>query len=274
MTLDDMIAQAAGLLGVQGLKPLMKGGQKAVLSGVGPEQAPVALKVVEIGGDANALKRARREVELLASIASDYVVKVRSAPVELGSPPIGIAWLEELLPGHDLVDDLFKAKWPWADVRQLALCIGAGLDAFHSRNVVHRDLSPRNVRDVGNKVFKVIDPGFARHVGKSTLTGTFQPGTPNFVSPEHVTPGAKPVPASDVFAAGILFYAALTGGVPVPFQGDAVAYIAALQQAAHVPLSQLRPDVDANVVAFVERCLHRQSARRFLNGAELLRAVP
>jgi eukaryotic-like serine/threonine-protein kinase len=35
------------------------------------------------------------------------------------------------------------------------------------------------------------------------FTGTFQPGTAGFRSPEHV-PGGDPTPASDIFGLGIL----------------------------------------------------------------------
>jgi serine/threonine protein kinase len=266
--------QAAGALGVTIVRPLREGGQKAVLEARTRDGRPVALKVVIVDGPhaASARERAKREVEVLAGIDSPFVVAVLSQLVEVGSPTRGVAWLEELLPGEDL-GDVIRVRWVWNDAIPLAVSLARGLQAFHSRGVVHRDLSAGNVRRVAVGEYKIIDPGLARHLEKATMTGTFQPGTPGYMSPEHVTPGARPIPASDIFSVGVLLYRVLAGAFPVPFNGDFDEYADRLRRADHAALNAVRADLPPEAYEIVERCLSRQSARRYVDGAELLGAL-
>src|SRR5207248_2317702 len=111
-------------------------------------------------------------------------------------------WVEEFLDGHD-VGHLFVETWTDEDVQRLLLDGAAGLKACHDLDVVHRDVSPGNVRRLTTGRFVIMDPGFAKHLAKTALTGLYQPGTHGFRSPEHV-PGGEPTPASDVFCLGIL----------------------------------------------------------------------
>jgi serine/threonine protein kinase len=272
--LISLRSEAASALGVTVVRPLREGGQKAVLEARLRDGRPAALKLVLMDGPHSvaARERARREVEVLASIDSPFVVSVLSPLVDVGSSNAAVAWLEELLPGEDL-GDIIKVRWSWSDAKALAESIARGLTAFHERGVVHRDLSAGNVRRVAPGAYKIIDPGLARHLEKATMTGTFQPGTPGYMSPEHVTPGARPIPASDIFSVGVLLYRVLVGDVPVPFMGDFDEYAERLRRSEHVALNVVRNDLPAEAYEIVERCLSRQSARRFVDGKELLSAV-
>ncbi|MCA9624621.1 MAG: protein kinase, partial [Myxococcales bacterium] len=219
------------------------------------------------------LERARREVEVLEGIDSPYVVRVLSGLIEVGSPLAGVAWLEEMLDGDDL-RALVGTPWSWPEARQLAIDMARGLVAFHEAQVVHRDLSPGNVRRISAGAFKLIDPGLGRHLAKATVTGSFQPGTPGFMSPEHVIVGARPLPASDVFSAGVLLFVALTGRLPIDVGGDFDDYCDRLRAAQlDVQLDHIRGDLPGAAYELVGRCLESQSARRFLDGAELLSAA-
>jgi serine/threonine protein kinase len=76
-----------------------------------------------------------------------------------------------------------------------------------------------------------MDPGFARHTLRSGLTVGGQPGTPGFLSPEHLgSYSGAPTPSSDVFCVGILVFVALTGELPIPYSGDLTDYLVRLAQ--------------------------------------------
>lgn len=271
----ELQEEARAALGTSELVPLQQGGQKEVFTAT-LENVPVVVKLVRLppGLDASeALERAHREVELLASVESDHVVRVLSEAVELGERPEAVCWVEEQLDGEDLAKLVPTFPWTSDEVWSMLRDVAVGLKACHELEVVHRDLSPGNVRRRANKKFVLIDPGFARHLKRSTLTGLFQPGTPGYLSPEHI-PGGKPTPASDVFGVGILAYQALTGELPIVFTGDVGAYYDALRACQIEPVSSrgsvsIRPEL-ADVV---DRCLIRQPARRFLDAEELLSAV-
>lgn len=151
----------------------------------------------------------------------------------------------------------------------MILDVAAGLSACHDLDVVHRDLSPGNVRRRDNGRFALMDPGFARHLSRTALTGVYQPGTPGFCSPEHV-PGGHPTPASDVFGLGILAFYALTSQLPIPYTGDEGTYWDALRDTSAPRVRSVRPDVPEILAAVIDRCLQRQAARRYLDAGELL----
>lgn len=140
--------------------------------------------------------------------------------------------------------------------------------------MIHRDLSSNNVRHLRDGTFKVMDFGFARHTLLSGITVAGQPGTRGFLSPEHLHGySGAPTAASDVFCVGILMYAALTGSLPIPWNGDDADYVRRLSAGAIAPLSALRTDLTREQCDFVGRCLHRHPARRFLNGTQLADAL-
>lgn len=91
------------------------------------------------------LQRAHREVELLSVVDSDRVVKVLTDATEIGDPPTAVCWAEELLDGHDLQDSLNRT-WDEAEVWPLLEDLSQALAVCHDLEVVHRDLSPANVR--------------------------------------------------------------------------------------------------------------------------------
>jgi serine/threonine-protein kinase len=152
--------------------------------------------------------------------------------------------------------------------------IARGIGAMHAEKVVHRDLSANNVRRRTSGEFVVMDPGWARHLDASRITVGGQPGTPGYVSPEHLNGySGAPTPASDVFCVGILMFQALTGQLPIPYTGDLGDYVLRLANVDVQDLSAFRPDLDAAVVALVNKCLHPQPARRFRNGTRLADAI-
>ena len=96
------------------------------------------------------LERAKREVELLAKVsnaAGRRIVAVRSGLATVGDPtqPTAVGWLEELLDGNDL-GDLLGTPWTRDATHDLVQGLGEALTYLHELDVVHRDLSPGNVR--------------------------------------------------------------------------------------------------------------------------------
>lgn len=272
---DKLIAEVQAALGTTVLAPLRAGGQKQVysaeLGGI-----PVVVKVVLIPDTAYAsevTERARREVELLSTVESPYVLHVLSEAVEIGERPEAVCWVEELLDGADLGDLSDTFPWSPGEVWTLIADVAAGLAACHELDVVHRDLSPGNVRRRANGHFALMDPGFARHLTKTALTGLYQPGTPGYMTPEHV-PGGQPIPASDIFGLGILAFQALTGVRPVPYTGDDASYYELLRRGQAPGVRTVRADVPESLAAVVDRCLRRQPARRYLDAGELLGILP
>lgn len=268
---DDALRAAAAELGATDVRPFAVGGQK-VVARARHGSLPVVLKVVllsDSGADPNALERCEREVALLKSLDAQNIVKLVSDMVAVGDGPDAAAWLEEELDGDDLAV-LLGAPWPWPDVEEMLLGLGAGLAAMHSNDYVHRDLSAKNVRRTSTGLWKVMDPGFAKHLKRSSITGLYQPGTPGYMSPEHAAVGGRITPASDIFCLGVLAYQALTAVLPVLVGPDLLEYAGRLRTGQAPPVGIARPDLTSERAALVDTCLARQPARRFLDADELL----
>lgn len=269
----EQIEDCRSALGVEEMTPLTQGGQKLVfLTSLASE--PVIVKIVPTPTGPGAeliLERAHREVDLLQQVESEYVVNVLSDAVEVGEPVFAVTWVEELLDGQDMTG-LLQDTWSDSDVLALLHDIAHALRACHAVPVVHRDLSPGNIRRRDDGRFVLMDPGIARHLERTQITGAFQPGTPGFRSPEHVL-GGNPIPASDVFALGILAFVARTGQFPIDPGGDPAGYDLRLTSTQSAPLRSIAMDADPVLAEVIDRSLQRQPARRFLDGDELVNAL-
>lgn len=266
---EKLIAQAADTLAVEVVRALKQGGQKTVLLANSGDD-PAVLKVISVGPSTpDALRRAQREVELLHRIDHPNVVRVASELVEIGDPCVGVAWLEDYLEGQDLAE-LLGEPWAWPDVRAMATDVASGLGALHNVKVVHRDLSANNIRRSPNGRYVVMDPGYARHHNRSELTIGGQPGTPGFLSPEHLQGySGAPNAASDMFCVGNLMFFALTGRLPIDFTGDIADYARRLLAVEVPDVADFCPDLPEEAANVVRRCLHPQPARRYRNGSRL-----
>lgn len=251
---------------------LKAGGQKTVHL-VESAGQPRVLKLVELGSnDPTVLQRAHREVQLLAGTNHTNVVRVVSPLIELGQPVAGAAWLEEYLDGDDLSAFLGQ-PWQTAEIRRMGIHVAAGLGALHKQKVVHRDLSANNVRRLSDGSYKVMDPGFAKHTLRSGLTVGGQPGTPGFMTPEHLQSYSGPTAASDVYALGQLMYFAATGSLPIPWAGDDADYISRLAVGKYKPIESTRSDLPSSLVSVINRALHPHPVRRYRNGNRLMEAL-
>ena len=265
-----LIDDASRALEVRNLVRLREGGQKYVARCDTADGEVVVLKVVALQGVGNAdeqLERARREVGLLADMDHPNIVRIRRPLTSVRNPPAAVAWLEEFLDGDDLTDRL-GVPWDWGQVLRLGLDVARGLEVLHDRSVVHRDLSPNNIRCLAQGGHVIMDPGYARHLSRSTLTVFGQPGTPGFLSPEHLSQSG-PMPASDIYCLGVLMFLALTGDLPHPLTADVAGYQVALRTQAAPQIAALRQDLTLDAASIVDRCLQTQPARRFLDGRAL-----
>ena len=269
----QILEEAMSILGVAPVEHITTGGQK-IVHVVSRNGDQFVLKLVVIGSsEPTALGRAQREVELLGQLDSPNVVRVASHLVEIGEPAVAVSWLEELLDGSDISSHL-GSPWTWDEAARMAHDVGSGLAAAHALGVVHRDLSPNNVRRRGDGSYVVMDFGFARHTLKSGLTIAGHPGTPGYLSPEHLQSySGGPTASSDIFCVGILMFAAITGQLPVPVGPDLDDYILRLLHYSGADVAAHGVDLSVAQIGLINRCLHPQPARRFLSGTRLVAAL-
>ena len=128
------------------------------------------------------------------------------------------------------------------------LCAGAGY--AHQMSVVHRDIKPANLMIDRAGRLKILDFGIARMLGIASNTAVMI-GTPGYMAPEQIT--GDPVDhRSDQFSIGVVFYELLRYAEAVPGRHAADDH-ASHRDEEPVPLEQLVPDVNPDVVAIVGR---------------------
>ena len=151
---------------------------------------------------------------------------------------------------------------------KLAEQIGAALDAAHRLGVVHANLKPTNVLlDPGGHV-RVTDfwiRWVLEQLGASVGKGDGNDGEARdwpgpYLSPEQRV-GHEPGPAADQYALGALVYECLAGARP-PTEDPMAAVAEGRSPMLPPPLTDVRPDIPADVSAVIERRPLRMSVMR------------
>jgi serine/threonine protein kinase len=200
------------------LSPLGEGGMGTVWRARDEVlQREVAVKEVRApaglaSGDVERMyARLEREAWAAARVANRNVVTVYDVATEDGRPWI----VMELVRGVSLAD-LLDAEGPLAPQRtaHIGAEVLAALRAAHDAGVLHRDVKPANVLMSNDGRVVLTDFGIAMVEGSSALTMTGEViGSPEFLAPERAL-GRTPGPESDLWALGVLLYAAVEGHSP------------------------------------------------------------
>ena len=216
--------------------------------------------------------RFEREAMSAARLLHPNVVTVFDSGEEDGEPHI----IMECLPGRTLADELREGPQTVERTREMAIEVLSALSAAHELGIVHRDIKPANLLITEHGSFKVGDFGIAKSVDglDQTETGEIL-GTAAYLAPERIE-GQAATSRSDLYSLGVVMYEALTGAKP--FVGDNPAAIAyAVHDCDPVPVRDLRPDADPDLVAVVERAMARNPDERFDSAdamAEALEPAP
>jgi serine/threonine protein kinase len=223
--------------------------------------------------------RCIREEAIAASrVRNPHCVKV----IDCGALPDGTPYLVmEHVPGRSLRDIIADEAIPLPRAVDLLEQILSALRATHDAGIVHADVKSDNflVETVdGKDHVTMIDFGLARLAGSPFCLDnehgeTMVLGTPEYMAPEVVR-GKPPIPASDLYGAGVILYELLTGGMP--FTANTAGAIMRQQlQEAVVPPSLRQPDreIPPLLDRVVQRALDKRPEARFPDAATFARAL-
>ncbi|GAA2848790.1 hypothetical protein Acy02nite_01510 [Actinoplanes cyaneus] len=222
----------------------------------------VAVKLVapEHAGDRHSRERIRHEARAAAALAHPNVAQVYDYGETDQHGRLLPYVVMELVPGGTLHRRM--SAGPVAPAFAMRVCaeIAAALSAAHAEGLVHRDIKPGNVM-LAPSGAKVVDFGIAAAVDPA---GAEEPddellGTPAYLAPERLV-GSPVVPASDVYALGVVLYVLLSGHSPWTAENTRQMLTAHVyvEPATLPPL----PGVPAHVVELCNRCLAKDPAAR------------
>ena len=287
---DDLVGEVlAGRYRI--VRLIQRGGMGAVYEAVQePLGRRVAIKVLHshLASDEVSLERFRREAEATATLHHPHIVQVSDYQARPGEPAFLVM---EYLTGRSLAEVMREdGILPPERVVHVAVQVLDALGAAHAAGIVHRDLKPTNVllgssaglRDVVTifdfGIAKLIEPptgskdetrARARR-DRLTMQGALV-GTPAYMAPEQAS-GKEIDARADLYALGVLMYAMLAGRLPYASR-DPSEILRLIQTQKPTPLTELRPDLDPDLVEVVERALEKDPEARWQSADEMRRAL-
>jgi len=267
------------------------GGDVADAPSPSPQAVPPGFEVVRILGEGGfgrvLLARTRKGVEIALKRASP---KTRGAVAALAREREALAKVGEgCAPGfidagilddgtHWLAMDVVPGvPWPGplpAGASELPVDLGLRrfqaflhtLERVHAVELVHCDLKPENIFVRPDETITLIDFGLARAPSSEpTSEDDVVVGTAHYMSPEQCRPGVTVDLRSDIYAAGVLLYTALSGGLP--FEGSAEEIREAHRSLR--PPSLIALGVPPEIDEVLMRCLAKDPRARPATAQEL-----
>ena len=165
---------------------------------------PVALKRFRHDGDKRDDRlRFRHEFHTLARLRHPRIVEVFDYGVDEHDRPF---YAMELLDGRDLAE---LSPLPWRRACGLLRDVASALAFLHARQLLHRDVAPRNVRCTEDGRAKLLDFGMLATMGVShEVVGTLPA-----IAPEMLL-GLPMDGRADLFGLGALAFWLITGRHP------------------------------------------------------------
>ena len=213
----------------------------------------VALKAIP--HDATLRQRARREASVAGKLRHPNVVRLRS--VHEDGQYVYIA--SDIVEGMDLAGALRQGQLGDPALLRVASAVCAGLAHAHEHGVVHRDVKPANVLLGRDGSVRVLDFGIASLDEPDATVDDRMLGTLSYMAPETCL-GARPTPATDVWAVGVMVYEALTGANP--FRARTPDELRERHKHQPRSLGDLRPDLPRSLAVACARALESQPRRR------------
>ena len=228
---------------------------------------PVAVKVLStrIADDAMARARFEREARAAGALDSPYAVEVH----RFGYLSDGLPFLVMQYVRGGTMEDRIAAEGslPQAEARRILADVSAALAAAHEQGFIHRDVRAGNVLCDREKERALLSdfglaglqPGHEARDARITRTGEII-GTPGYMAPEQLE-GKPATEATDIFCVGLLGYEILTGQGPFAARTQWETLRRSLKDPP-TPLRLLRPEVDPELAALLERCLAKDPQKR------------
>jgi len=248
----------------------------------------VALKFLpdDISQDTQAIERFRREARAASALNHPNICIIHDIGEFGGRPFIAM----ELLEGQTLKHRISGKPIETSELLEVGIQIASGLDAAHSKGIVHRDVKPANVFLVRGGQAKILDFGLAKlavadlHVAESdgdasmhtvthvryreqlTNPGSSM-GTVSYMSPEQAR-GEELDVRSDLFSLGVVLYEMATGSVPFPGTTAAVIFDGILHSTP-VPATQLNSRLPLAFENILGKTLEKDPDLRYQHASDI-----
>ena len=276
---EEMVGQTLGHYRI--LRPLGQGGTAIVFLAQDIHlQRDVAIKVFQPGENdtQDFLRRFAREARVLAQLDHPNILPVYEYGEEgtlafLVMPHMAGGSLRDWLRGRGAI--------PAPETVRLLSQMLSALQYAHERNLIHRDIKPGNMLFKADGTLMLSDFGLVKVLAgeggtaslfndAASITTHELTGTPDYMAPEQIQ--GRVVPASDIYAIGVVLYEMLTGS----HLFESENYIGVLVKHMYEqprPLRDINPQVSPALEAVVMQALYKEPTRRYQHPADMQQAL-
>jgi serine/threonine protein kinase len=244
----------------------------------------VALKFLPdaLAQDRKFLERFRREARAASALDHPNICTIYEIGEHEGEPFIAMQCLEGQTLKQFLGGKLLKTE----EVLELGIQIADGLEAAHTKGIVHRDVKPANIFVTNRGQAKILDFGLAQvappswgaagggqrsalpTVAEEPLTTRgMVVGTMEYMSPEQVR--AEELDArTDLFSFGLVLYEMATGRRAFAGDSPGTIFAAILHKTPTAPV-RLNPECPAKLEEIINKALEKDRALRYQGASDI-----
>ena len=232
--------------------------------------------VVDRAGDADAVRRLRREADIIGALTHPNICAVDGIYEHDGQPFIAMERVDGVTVKTRVTS---SAPLETREIVRIACAVADALGAAHTAGIVHRDIKSTNIMVARDGTVKVLDFGLARRFRREDATGDVlgstipgRPiGTANYMAPERIL--QLPLdPRSDLFSLGVVLFEMATGQLPFAGESPYETVVKVLEQPAPT-LRTLAPERPRRLEQVVDRLLAKEAGARCQSAAEVHRIL-
>jgi serine/threonine-protein kinase len=179
----------------------------------------------------------------------------------------------EYVEGKTLYEDMAKGKiFSEEEAINIITQVARALAHAHARNLIHRDVKPKNIMITPAGIVKLADLGLARdasdvQLAKSEAGKAF--GTPYYIAPEQIRGEMDLDARSDIYSLGATFYHMVTGRVPFEATTPPEVMKKHLKEPL-IPPDHINTLLSAGVSEVIEVMMAKKKEDRYTSAEELM----
>jgi serine/threonine protein kinase len=164
----------------------------------------------------------------------------------------------------------------WRYGYKVALHIGQVLAYTHGQNIIHRNLTPKNILlEAPTKLFKLGDLMLAKALEGSLALQITRPGEligeAAYMAPERTRAGAAVDARSDLYGLGATVYALLTGHPPFESSSGLPELVTKIRQSKPEPPTKYQLSIPRHFEDVVLKLLAKKPEDRYSSAEDLLK---
>jgi len=235
----------------------------------------IAVKVLHAAtARASTLARFRKESDFLARLDHPNIARVIAAGtlhVPGDATPRPYFAMELVDGGRSLTRWAREDRPSRANIVRMFLQACDAVGSGHRAGIAHLDLKPGNLLVSRTNTLRVIDYGIARSLDATEdAPDASLAGTPQYMSPEQVTRGARVDSRADVYALGLILYELLAARLPYETRGLTLAEVTrTVRESAPTPLALIDATIPADLAAIVAKSIAKDPDARYGTASEL-----